>query len=73
MILENQNIKKLVIPTDSCMRDLGKTIAKIVHETDVILLSGPLGAGKTTFAQGFGQGLGIKDPIVPQLLLLLES
>lgn len=64
MILENQNIKKLVIPTDSCMRDLGKTIAKIVHETDVILLSGPLGAGKTTFAQGFGQGLGIKDPIV---------
>lgn len=64
MILENHNIKKLVIPTDSCMRDLGKTIAKIVHETDVILLSGPLGAGKTTFAQGFGQGLGIKDPIV---------
>ena len=46
------------------MRDLGKTIAKIVHETDIILLSGPLGAGKTTFAQGFGQGLGIKDPIV---------
>ena len=64
MILENHNIKKLVIPTDSCMRDLGKTIAKIVHETDVILLSGPLGAGKTTFAQGFGQGLGITDPIV---------
>lgn len=64
MILENHNIKKLVIPTGSCMRDLGKTIAKIVHETDVILLSGPLGAGKTTFAQGFGQGLGIKDPIV---------
>lgn len=64
VILENQNSKKLVIPTDLCMLELGKSIAKIVRETDVILLSGPLGAGKTTFAKGFGQGLGIKEPIV---------
>ena len=30
----------------------------------MLLLSGPLGAGKTTFAQGFGAGLGIGEPIV---------
>lgn len=30
----------------------------------MLLLSGPLGAGKTTFAQGFGVGLGIGEPIV---------
>lgn len=30
----------------------------------MVLLSGPLGAGKTTFAQGFGAGLGITEPIV---------
>ena len=30
----------------------------------MILLSGPLGAGKTTLAQGLGEGLGIQEPIV---------
>ncbi|RSX56101.1 tRNA threonylcarbamoyladenosine biosynthesis protein TsaE [Bifidobacterium dolichotidis] len=51
-------------PTAERMRELGKTLAQNVQGGDVILLSGPLGAGKTTFAQGFGQGLGITGPIV---------
>ncbi|KFI60997.1 tRNA (adenosine(37)-N6)-threonylcarbamoyltransferase complex ATPase subunit type 1 TsaE [Bifidobacterium cuniculi] len=46
------------------MRTLGQAVAQCVRGGDVILLSGPLGAGKTTFAQGFGQGLGIAEPIV---------
>ena len=51
-------------PTSEAMRDLGKRIAGLVHGGDVLLLSGPLGAGKTTFAQGFGAGLSIDEPIV---------
>ena len=35
-----------------------------LHGGEVILLSGPLGAGKTTLAQGLGEGLGIQEPIV---------
>nr|WP_304318083.1 tRNA (adenosine(37)-N6)-threonylcarbamoyltransferase complex ATPase subunit type 1 TsaE [Bifidobacterium catenulatum] len=46
------------------MRELGKQVAHLTHGGDVILLSGPLGAGKTTFAQGFGAGLNISEPIV---------
>lgn len=46
------------------MRALGWRVAQLTKGGDVILLSGPLGAGKTTFAQGFGVGLGIQDPIV---------
>lgn len=52
------------VPTDSDMRKLGEHIARMVRGSDVLLLSGPLGAGKTTFAQGFGAGLGISNPIV---------
>lgn len=52
------------IPTDEEMRGFGARIARMVRGGDVLLLSGPLGAGKTTFAQGFGAGLGIDGPIV---------
>lgn len=50
--------------TGEAMRELGKQVAHLIHGGDVILLSGPLGAGKTTFAQGFGAGLNISEPIV---------
>ena len=50
--------------TSDDMRDLGKRPAGLVKGGDVLLLSGPLGAGKTTFAQGFGAGLGVAEPIV---------
>ena len=52
------------VPTDTAMRTLGKRIAAMLHGGDVLLLSGPLGAGKTTFAQGIGTGLAIAEPIV---------
>ena len=50
--------------TATDMRALGAHLANHMHGGEVILLSGPLGAGKTTFAQGFGAGLGIDEPIV---------
>jgi len=45
-------------------RDLGRFLAPLMEPGDVILLKGDLGAGKTTFAGGMGEGLGIKDPII---------
>ena len=54
----------IAAPEADDMRRLGEAVSHIVRGGDVILLSGPLGAGKTTFAQGFGRGLGITEPIV---------
>lgn len=50
--------------TGEAMRELGKHVARLTRGGDIILLSRPLGAGKTTFAQGFGAGLNISEPIV---------
>lgn len=61
---DTSNDVVVCMPTTQAMQDLGAAIAGLVQQGDVILLSGPLGAGKTTFAQGFGRGLGIHEPIV---------
>ena len=58
------NTITITAATGEDMQALGERLAKLARGGDVLLLSGPLGAGKTTFAQGFGAGLGIGEPIV---------
>ncbi|AGH41983.1 atpase [Bifidobacterium thermophilum RBL67] len=52
------------VPTADAMRALGIRIGSMLHGGDVLLLSGPLGAGKTTLAQGIGAGLHADEPVV---------
>lgn len=54
-------------------RELGAAVASLASAGDVILLSGDLGAGKTTFTQGFGRGLGVQDDIVSPTFTLMRS
>ena len=42
---------------------LGERLAGLVHAGDLLILSGPLGAGKTTLTQGIGAGLRVRGPI----------
>jgi len=53
-------------------RALGVRFARILKSNDVLILSGDLGAGKTEFAQGVAEGLGITEPVnSPTFNLLL--
>jgi tRNA threonylcarbamoyladenosine biosynthesis protein TsaE len=51
------------VPTDTDMRELGRRLAGLLRAGDLVLLSGPLGAGKTTLTQGLGDGLKVRGPI----------
>ena len=53
-------------------RGLGASLALLAEPGDVILLSGDLGAGKTTLAQGFARGLGVPDQIVSPTFVLVR-
>jgi tRNA threonylcarbamoyladenosine biosynthesis protein TsaE len=45
------------------MRALGRRIGGLLRAGDLVVLAGPLGAGKTTLAQGIGEGLGVRGPV----------
>ena len=42
---------------------LGSTLTKKLTNLSILLLNGPLGAGKTTLVKGIAKGLGIEEPI----------
>jgi tRNA threonylcarbamoyladenosine biosynthesis protein TsaE len=44
-------------------RTFGQRLAAVLRPGDLVLLAGPLGAGKTALAQGIGAGLGVRTPV----------
>ena len=51
------------VPTADDMHALGRRIAGLLRAGDVVVLTGELGAGKTTLTQGLGEGLGVRGGI----------
>ena len=51
------------------MLDLGISLSAQFKAGDLILVNGPLGAGKTVLAQGIGKGLGIDDITSPTFVI----
>jgi len=51
------------------MLDLGISLSTQLKAGDLILINGPLGAGKTVLAQGIGKGLGIDDITSPTFVI----
>jgi tRNA threonylcarbamoyladenosine biosynthesis protein TsaE len=65
----------LSLRTDSVesTRALAGALSELTQGGDLIVLAGDLGAGKTSFAQGFGQGLGIDDQITSPTFTLARQ
>jgi tRNA threonylcarbamoyladenosine biosynthesis protein TsaE len=55
--------RQLEVPTGAQMRALGQRLAGLLRPGDLVVLAGPLGAGKTTLVQGIGEGLGVRGPV----------
>jgi tRNA threonylcarbamoyladenosine biosynthesis protein TsaE len=52
-----------VLPTPEDTFALGRALAGILGSGDLVVLVGPLGAGKTALTQGIGAGLGVREPV----------
>ena len=53
-------------------KDLGRMLAARLKAHDIVLLKGPLGAGKTSLVQGLAGALGIQEPITSPTFALAQ-
>ena len=54
-------------------RELGEAFSAVLQARDAVVLTGELGAGKTTLAQGVARGLGVEDPVVSPTFTLVKE
>ena len=59
----------ITIATADAMHQLGVKLSAYLRAGDLVLVNGPLGAGKTVLAQGIGVGLGITGVTSPTFVI----
>ncbi|WP_217131674.1 tRNA (adenosine(37)-N6)-threonylcarbamoyltransferase complex ATPase subunit type 1 TsaE [Leucobacter chinensis] len=61
------------IATPEAMHDLGVAIGETLKAGDVVMLTGALGAGKTTLTRGIGQGMGVRGQVTSPTFVLART
>lgn len=61
------------VATPSDMDALGRRMGDLLRAGDLVVLTGPLGAGKTTLTRGIGAGLGIRGPVQSPTFVLART
>jgi tRNA threonylcarbamoyladenosine biosynthesis protein TsaE len=56
-------VTAIELPTPADTRAFGVALAALLRAGDLVVLTGPLGAGKTALAQGIGAGLSVRGEV----------
>lgn len=65
--------RRLMLPDPDATACLGHALGQTAQAGDIILLSGDLGAGKTTLTQAIARGLGIAERVTSPTFSLLHE
>jgi tRNA threonylcarbamoyladenosine biosynthesis protein TsaE len=66
-------IERLTVRDPEAMHDLGLRLGRSLRAGDLVVLTGPLGAGKTTLTRGIGEGLGVRGPVSSPTFVLART
>lgn len=66
-------MEEFVTSNSKQTKQLGEMLAKEIRGGEIICLQGDLGAGKTTFTQGFLKGLGVQGPYTSPTFLIMKE
>ncbi|HET8982682.1 MAG TPA: tRNA (adenosine(37)-N6)-threonylcarbamoyltransferase complex ATPase subunit type 1 TsaE [Pedococcus sp.] len=55
--------QEVALPTAEDTRAWGERLGAVLRAGDLVVLTGDLGAGKTTLTQGIAEGLGVRGPV----------
>jgi tRNA threonylcarbamoyl adenosine modification protein YjeE len=65
--------RRLTVPDPDAMHALGMRLGRTFRAGDLVVLTGPLGAGKTTLTRGIGEGLGVRGPVSSPTFVLART
>ncbi|GAA2719747.1 tRNA (adenosine(37)-N6)-threonylcarbamoyltransferase complex ATPase subunit type 1 TsaE [Cellulomonas aerilata] len=63
-------VSRVELPDAAATRDLGRALAAVLRAGDLVVLTGDLGAGKTTLTQGIGAGLGVRGQVASPTFII---
>ena len=63
----------LTVATPDAMNELGRQVAAELRAGDVVVLTGDLGAGKTTLTRGLGEALGVRGAVTSPTFVIART
>ena len=61
------------VPTSDEMEAFGHELGRLLRAGDLVVLSGPLGAGKTTLTRGIGEAMNVRGPVTSPTFVLART
>ena len=65
--------ERFVVADADAMHAFGVALGRTLRAGDLVVLTGPLGAGKTTLTRGIGEGLGVRGPVTSPTFVLART
>ena len=72
-ICDNEHMLRVQTSSAINTQQLASNIGKRLKSADILLLSGPLGSGKSTFVQGLAEGVGVTVPVTSPTFTLVHE